>query len=136
MKTTNILSWALRIGIAVIYLQTLYYKFTAHPDSVHIFSELGLEPYGRIGLGIVELITSILILIPGTKIWGIIISLGIISGAIFSHLLVIGTEVKGDSGGLFLLAIIVFIGSNVLLYLHKDDFMALLNLIKSKTVKQ
>ncbi|HRD09037.1 MAG TPA: DoxX family protein, partial [Saprospiraceae bacterium] len=88
------LSWLLRITIAIIFLQTLYFKFTAHPDSVYIFSKLGVEPYGRIGLGIIELITSLLILWPRTKIIGILLSLGIITGALFSHLLVIGTEVK------------------------------------------
>ena len=55
MKTRTIISWTLRILIAIIFLQTLYFKFTAHPDSVHIFSELGIEPYGRIGVGIFEL---------------------------------------------------------------------------------
>lgn len=136
MKTSNILSWILRIGIAIIFLQTLFYKFTAHPDSVHIFSELGAEPYGRIGVGIMELITSLLILIPRTKIWGIVLSLGIISGAIFSHLLVIGTEVKGDSGGLFLLAIIVLIASLVLLFVHKNEVMELVNSLKTKYLKK
>lgn len=136
MKPLNILSLVLRIGIAIIFIQTLFYKFTAHPDSVHIFSELGAEPYGRIGVGIMELITSILILIPRTKIWGMVISLGIICGAIFSHLLVIGTEVKGDSGGLFLLAIIVLIASLVLLFIHKDEFMELVNSLKTKYQKK
>ena len=36
---------------AIVLLQTLYFKFTAHPDSVYIFTTLGIEPYGRIGSG-------------------------------------------------------------------------------------
>lgn len=132
MKPLSILSLVLRIGIAIIFIQTLYYKFTAHPDSVHIFSALGVEPFGRIGLGIIELITAILLLVPRTKLWGILIGLGIISGAIFSHLLVIGTEVKGDSGGLFLLAIIVMIASLILMFIHKDEFKELVNSLKQK----
>lgn len=136
MKPLSILSLVLRIGIAIIFIQTLYYKFTAHPDSVHIFSALGAEPFGRIGLGIIELITAILLLIPRTKLWGILIGLGIICGAIFSHLLVIGTEVKGDSGGLFLLAIIVMIASLILIFIHKDEFKELVNSIKTKYLKK
>lgn len=126
MKTKKILSLLLRVVVAVIFLQTLYYKFTAHPDSVHIFSEMGLEPYGRIGLGIVELITSILILLPMTKNMGILISLGVIGGAIFSHFLVLGVQVEGDGGGLFTLAIVVLLCCIALLFIHKDEFMALL----------
>jgi putative oxidoreductase len=132
MKTTTIFSWILRIGIAIIFLQTLFFKFTAHPDSVHIFTELGVEPYGRIGVGIVELITSILLLINRTKIIGILLSLGVINGAIFSHFLVIGTNVKGDSGSLFVLAIIVFFASLILLFLHKIELFDLIKKILKK----
>lgn len=126
MKLNNIISWALRITIAVIFLQTLYFKFTAHPDSVYIFSKLGVEPYGRIGLGIAEIITAVLILLPRTKILGLLISFGIICGAIFSHLLVIGTEVKGDSGGLFTLALIVLFACIILFFIHRNEIQGLI----------
>jgi hypothetical protein len=127
MNTKNITSWILRLTVAFILLQTLYFKFTAHPDSVHIFSALGVEPWGRIGLGIVELITAVLILIPKTKIIGMVNSLGIILGAVFSHLLVLGVNVSNDGGGLFTLAIIVLIASTLFLIIHKTE---VLNLIK------
>jgi putative oxidoreductase len=130
MKKNN-LSIILRILIAIIFLQTLYYKFTAHPDSVHIFSALGVEPFGRIALGCIELVTAILILTNKFKLYGIAISLGIILGAIFSHLLVLGLNVSGDGGTLFLLAIIVFISSVVLIYIHKNEFRNLV--IKNKS---
>lgn len=126
----NIISWILRLTVAIILLQTLYFKFTAHPDSVHIFSELGVEPWGRIGLGIVELITAILILLPRTKLIGMILSLGIISGAIFSHLLVLGINVSNDDGGLFTLAIIVFVAATSFLILHKNELISFLKRFK------
>lgn len=126
MKTKNIISLVLRIAIAVIFIQTLYFKFTAHPDSVYIFSTLGIEPYGRIGLGIVELITALLLFLPRTKILGIFLSFGIICGAIASHFLVIGTEIKGDSGGLFTLALIVFSICLILFFIHKNDIKSLI----------
>ncbi len=121
MSSSTIFSWVLRILIAIIFLQTLYFKFTGHPDAVHIFSELGVEPYGRIGLGVVELITSILILLPRTKIYGILISFGIILGAIGSHFMVIGTEVKGDGGVLFILALVVFFASLIPMFMYKIE---------------
>jgi hypothetical protein len=124
MKIKHILSWVLRIGIAIIFLQTLFFKFTAHPDSVYIFSQLGIEPYGRIAVGIMELITSALILIPRTKLLGIFLSFGTIGGAIFSHFLVLGTEVKGDSGGLFTLALIVLAACISLFILYKNEFIS------------
>ncbi|MCF8321980.1 MAG: DoxX family protein [Flavobacterium sp.] len=133
MKKTQI-SLLLRIIIAVIFLQTLYFKFTAHPDSVHIFQSLGIEPYGRIGLGIIELITSFLIFIPRTKIIGVFLSLGIISGAIFSHFLVIGTNVEGDGGKLFLLAIVVFLSAISLIILYKNEVISLINIVLRKKI--
>lgn len=126
MKIKNIISWIIRLTVAIILLQTLYFKFTAHPDSVHIFSALGVEPWGRISLGIVEFITAIFILIPKTKIIGIINSLGIILGAVFSHLLVLGVNVGNNGAGLFTLAIIVLIASTLFLVIHKNEVLSLI----------
>ena len=134
MNKKNLISIVLRLTVAIILLQTLYFKFTAHPDSVHIFSALKVEPRGRIGLGIVELITAILILNPKTKIIGMINSLGIILGAVFSHLLVLGVNVRNDGGSLFALAIIVLIASTVFLFMHKTEVLALIKSIKIKKI--
>ena len=107
---------ALRIGIAVILLQTLRYKFLAHPDSVYIFSTLGLEPYGRIGIGIMELIASVL-LFPKRTIWlGALLSVGLMAGALFSHLTQLGIEVKKDGGTLFYMALVTWILGLVVLW--------------------
>jgi uncharacterized membrane protein YphA (DoxX/SURF4 family) len=91
----------LRLITAILFLQTLFYKFTASPESVYIFSKLGLEPLGRIASGVFELIAAILIIIPATNIIGSILSLGIISGAIVSHLTILGIVVMDDGGLLF-----------------------------------
>lgn len=111
----------LRIIVAIILIQTLRFKFTAHPDSVYIFSQVNLEPYGRIGIGIIELIASILILIPKTVWIGSSLTLGIISGAIIMHITKIGIEVNGDNGILFYTAILVFILSIIILWLYRKD---------------
>ena len=119
--TVKILSWVLRTTAAVILGQTLFFKFTAAPESVYIFTKVGAEPWGRIGSGIVELIAAVLLLTPRFTWLGSIISLGVMAGAIFSHLTVLGIEVQGDKGLLFALAIIVFVTSALNLVLHRAD---------------
>ena len=110
------LLFVLRIVIAVILLQTLRYKFLAHPDSVYIFSTLGLEPYGRIGIGVMELIASVL-LFPKRTIWlGALLSVGLMAGALFSHLTQLGIEVKNDGGTLFYMALVTWILGLVVLW--------------------
>ncbi|MCB9081530.1 MAG: DoxX family protein [Lewinellaceae bacterium] len=126
MKQRNILSWLFRGIAAVILLQTLYFKFTAAPESVYIFSTLGLEPWGRIGIGIAELIVSVLLLIPRTAWVGALGGLGIIAGAIFAHLTQLGIEVQGDGGTLFYLALAVFASCLVVLLLHGAEARAFL----------
>ncbi|MBK8396602.1 MAG: DoxX family protein [Leptospiraceae bacterium] len=128
----NIILLFLRLIVALILLQTLFFKFTASAESVYIFSTLGLEPYGRIGSGIGELIASILLLFPPTVIFGAILSIGIISGAIVSHLTLLGIVVLDDGGLLFMLALIVFFFSIAILILKKAEFIQLLNDVKLK----
>ena len=118
-KSQNIISWVSRIIAAVILLQTLFFKFSAAPESVELFTTLGLEPVGRIGTGIVELIAGILLLVPRTAWLGALISLGVITGAIFSHLTILGINYNGDGGVLFTMAVIVFVSSAVALWLER-----------------
>jgi uncharacterized membrane protein YphA (DoxX/SURF4 family) len=127
MKTT-ILSWILRIAVAVILSQTLYFKFTGAEESIYIFTALGVEPYGRIGTGILELITVILILIPRTILLGALLGSGIMVGAILSHLFVLGIEVEGDGGTLFALANITLLSCLTLIFLNRDKIPNLLKL--------
>ncbi len=105
MNLKSILLLALRIAGAAILLQTLYFKFTGHPESVILFTKLGVEPWGRIGTGVFELITGLLLLITPTVFFGAMIGIGLMFGAIGSHLFVIGIESAGDGGQLFCLAI-------------------------------
>ncbi len=120
-KTQLIISWGLRLVAAVILLQTLFFKFTGAEESKYIFSTLGVEPWGRLGSGVVELVAAILLLVPRTTTVGAIIALATMSGAILSHLFFLGIEVKGDRGLLFGLALTVFIASLGVLYLHRFE---------------
>ena len=123
---TNIFTWIIKLAAVIILLQTLYFKFTAAEESVYIFSTLGAEPFGRIGSGIIELIASILILMPRTTLLGALLGLGTMSGAILSHLFFLGIEVKNDGGTLFILAIITFICCAILVFQNRDKMQSLL----------
>ena len=128
MKTLNaagLASWVLQLVVAGILLQTLFFKFTGAAESVYIFSTLGAEPWGRIGSGVVELIVTILLLVPSTTTVGAALALGVITGAILSHLTVLGIEVQGDGGLLFALAITVFVASAVILLLRRGEIPVL-----------
>ena len=135
-KTQNIISWILQIIVAVILFQTLFFKFTGAAESVYIFSKLGLEPWGRIGSGLIELIAVILLFIPSTVTIGAILSLGTVSVAIMSHLtklgiVVINSDGTSDGGLLFALALIVFVSSVIVLLIHRTEIPVVGNLLFS-----
>jgi uncharacterized membrane protein YphA (DoxX/SURF4 family) len=133
MQLKTIISWLLRIIAAFILFQTLYFKFTGAPESVEIFSKLGVEPWGRIATGVLELIAGILLLIPTTVFVGAFLGFGLMSGAIMAHLFVIGLESKSDGGQLFMLAITVLICCFAITLLHKQQGIKLLrSIVKRK----
>jgi len=120
-KKSTILFWILRLLAAIIMLQTLYFKFTASEESVYIFSTLHMEPWGRIGIGVMELLASVLILYHRTTAWGALLGMGLMAGALFSHLTQLGIEVMGDGGLLFIYACVVLIACLLLLLLHRKQ---------------
>ena len=121
-------SWAAQLAVAGILLQTLFFKFTGAEESVYIFTTLGgfvhlagVEPWGRIGSGVVELIAGLLLLVPAAASLGAGLAMGVMAGAIVSHILVLGIEVKGDGGLLFALALTAFAGSAIVLVLRRSQ---------------
>ena len=120
----------LRIAVAIILIQTLRFKFTGHPDSIYIFEQVGLEPYGRIGIGVIELIAGLLLIIPKTVWVGSLLTLGVIGGAILMHLTQLGIVVNNDSGTLFITAVITFILASIILYQYRRD-IPFLNISKN-----
>jgi len=118
-KAQAVLSWLMQLAVAGILLQTLFFKFTGAEESVYIFRQIGAEPWGRIGSGVIELMASLLLLAPATAPVGAILTMGVMAGAIVSHLTVLGIEVKGDGGLLFGLALTAFLGSAVVLIIRR-----------------
>ncbi len=121
-----IVSGTVKLLAVIILVQTLYFKFTGAEESVYIFTTLGAEPYGRIGSGVIELIASILILIPRTTLLGALLGLGTMFGAIVSHVFILGIAVKNDGGTLFVLAAITFTCCALLIWQHKNKIPDLL----------
>jgi uncharacterized membrane protein YphA (DoxX/SURF4 family) len=120
--------WILRIIPALIMLQTLYFKFSASPESVYIFTKMGIEPWGRIASGVTELIAGILLLIPRTTLLGALTGAGVIAGAIASHIFVLGIEVMNDGGQLFIYAVVTFIACAALIIIERKRIPNLLKL--------
>jgi uncharacterized membrane protein YphA (DoxX/SURF4 family) len=120
-KSTLLIFWAARIVAALIMVQTLYFKFTGAEESIYIFSQVGMEPWGRIGVGVMELIASILIILPSTVWLGAVIALGLMGGAIMMHLTLLGIEVKGDGGQLFIYAVIVSVCAIIAFWISRKS---------------
>lgn len=118
-RPLTVASWVARLVVAAILLQTLFFKFTGAAESVYIFTAVGQEPWGRYGSGIIELVASILLFVPGFVAVGAALAVATMSGAIFFHLTKLGLEVQGDGGLLFSLAVVTFVCSAFLLWLHR-----------------
>jgi len=120
MKSILTFSFFLKVIVAAILLQTLYFKFTGAEESIYIFETVGMEPWGRIGSGIVELFAAIFLLINRTAWLGALLALGVICGALFFHFTTLGIEVQGDGGFLFILACTVFVASSIILWQERS----------------
>jgi putative oxidoreductase len=124
MKAKTFISVLLRLVTAIIMLQTLYFKFTAQPESVYIFSRVGIEPWGRIGTGVAELIAAVLLLVPATVVIGALMAAGMMLGALATHLFILGIQVQDDGGQLFSYAVMVLLASIGLLFLHFQQLIS------------
>lgn len=130
MKKITIISWLLRILAAVIMLQTLFFKFTGAEESVFIFTQMGIEPWGRFLTGGAELVAAGLILYRPTILFGAILGMGVMSGALLSHIAVLGIEVKDDGGQLFIYALLVWFSCLILIWMNKNQLIQVMKKIK------
>jgi hypothetical protein len=125
-------SWVAQVVVAAILLQTLFFKFTAAPESVFIFTTLGMEPWGRLGSGAAELVAAVLLLVPSAAALGALLAALVIAGAIASHLTVLGIEVQGDGGLLFGLACTVLAGSLLVLWMRRAELLGLARTLRGR----
>lgn len=130
MDFRKILFTLLRVVAAGIMLQTLFYKFSGSAESVYIFTKVGMEPWGRIGVGIGELLAAGLLLYRRYAWLGALLAVGLMFGAIVLHLTLLGIEVMGDGGYLFFLALMVFVSSIIVLVMERMQLLNMLKLLK------
>ncbi len=128
-QPSQALLWIIRVVASLIMLQTLYYKFSGSTESVYIFSQMNMEPWGRYATGIAELVASLLILYKPTTVIGSFFAVGIMSGALLSHAFVLGIEVMGDHGLLFLYALIVWVAAILLLWIEREKLFSMIRKI-------
>jgi hypothetical protein len=128
----KIIYWICRVVAALILLQTLYFKFGASEESVYIFETVHMEPWGRIAVGIFELIASVLLLITATVWLGGLLALGLMVGAIGMHLTILGIEVQGDGGQLFIYALLVTACSIFVLIYDRNKLRELISGLTQK----
>ena len=121
----RILSWAAQVVAAVILGQTLFFKFTGAEEAVALFTKLGAEPYGRIGVGVIELITVIWLLVPRTAALGGALTVALMIGAVGSHLVALGIEVEGDGGTLFVMALVSLTAGATITFLRRAELPVL-----------
>ena len=133
MKARSLFYWTVRLIAVVIMMQTLYFKFSGAEESVYIFTTVGMEPWGRIMIGVLELVASILILFNSTAWIGACLALGLMAGAIVMHLTTLGISVRNDGGQLFLYAVIVTICSALILFFNKEKITALVKSVFNQT---
>lgn len=124
-RNQRAVSLLFQIIAAVVLLQTVVFKLAGAEMPVKMFTALGLEPWGRIGSGMIELIATILLLISHTAARGALLSLGFISGALLSHFTVLGIDLSGigmnDNGELFTTALVVFFSSAIVIYIRRRE---------------
>jgi hypothetical protein len=122
----------LRLLAGAIMIQSLFFKFSGADESVYIFSTLEMEPWGRIGTGVVELISSVLLIVPRTIWIGALTGMGTMVGAIFFHLTLLGIEIRNDGGLLFVYAIVTFISCAIILLFEKKEAQKTIGMLLSK----
>lgn len=127
-RPAAVLSWILQLGMSVILGQSLFFKFTGAPEAVYIFQTLGMEPWGRYATGLAELVTVVLLLMPRTCVYGAMLAVVVIAGAIGAHLTKLGIVVEppgqpGDRGLLFSLALNVFVAGLIVIYLRRRQII-------------
>ena len=110
-----------RLVAAVILAQTLFFKFTGAPEAVHIFTTLGVEPWGRLALGTVEALTAAGLLFTATRAFASATTVGLMVGAVGSHLGPLGIDVQGDGGALFAMALVTLASGAAATWIYRRE---------------
>lgn len=121
MNKKLIIVWILQIVVIAILGPAAYDKFVGGPNSIYVFTELGMEPLGRIIIGIIEATACFLLLTNHTAAVGAVLSVGTMLGAVIAHATYLGIDVNFDEGKHFILLIVVLLSSNIILFMRRKQ---------------
>ena len=131
-KVSLSLYWSARLIAVIILSQTLFFKFSGAAESIYIFTTVGMEPWGRIGIGILEFVAAAILLFNKTAWFGAVLALGLMLGAIGMHLTKLGISVQGDGGYLFFLAVLVAVCSAFVLLRNKAKVESVIRFLAAR----
>jgi len=118
-RRARTVSWICAGIAAAIMVETLFFKFTAAPESVYIFKRMGTEPWMRWVQGLWELLASICLLWPRMKWAGGILTTSAMLAAILSHMTWLGYSIQGDHGLLFGMALVTFTCGVTVMWMYR-----------------
>lgn len=136
-RILKFLTWPAALFIAGTLLWYEQYKLTANPGSVWLFTTLtdwlfldGHEKAMRLAVASMEILASILVVIPFTRVIGAALALGILSGAIFFHVVSpLGIDPYNDGARLFTEACEIWLLSAFILLVERAEAVTLLRRI-------
>ena len=115
----ELVSWVFQILALLILMPAAWNKFVGENINVFIFSQLDMEPTGRILIGLFEITACILLLTRSFCHLGAIIAFGTMLGAIIAHSTFLGWEIKGDRGLTLMMLFVVLFSSTIVMYLKR-----------------
>ena len=89
-KIVNVLLWILQIGAAGMFLMVGFLKLSGSAQLVGLFEAIGLGQWLRYLTGTLEVVGAILLLIPRTSGLGALLLVGVMAGAVMTHVFIVG----------------------------------------------
>lgn len=120
MKSLSINSM-LTVIITIIVLQSVYFKFTGGAEMVYVFRALNVEPFGRYLSALMEFAACMLLYFQKTRLLGATLTMFLMLLAMLAHFCFLGLEVLGDAAIMFMLALMTFSLSSILIYRYRED---------------
>ena len=115
-------AWTLQGIIAAAFLAAGAAKLAGIPFMVDLFAQIGLGQWFRVVTGVVEIAGAVALLVPGLASLGALWLGGTMVGAVATHLFVLHTSPVP--------AIVLGLLNAVVVYLRRDELVALLHRIK------
>jgi putative oxidoreductase len=89
-KIMHVGLWILQIGAAGMFLMVGFFKLSGDPRMVGLFDAIGLGQWFRYVTGSLEVLGALLLLIPRLSGLGALLLMGVMLGAVPTHLFVVG----------------------------------------------